>query len=197
MAHWLKSAKVLVPLLLGLAFLAALGVWRAGWWQADQVLAGRLVDYHKIYDGWWDVACDTAFDGSERRCYIQYVDVYRPRPDFAAAMVEVVYHAANDGKPDPHVRFDIEPGLSFAKARVVTKTADGDVVLDMSQCQSNTCRFSGEAGRAILNTWRNGSALHLAIEEDRAQPAKLVWPLANINTILDDFAAQRRRFDLP
>ena len=32
-------------------------------------------------------------------------------PDFAAAMVEVVYHPGEDGQPDPHVRFDIEPGI--------------------------------------------------------------------------------------
>ncbi len=193
----LKPSKQVVALLLTLAILTGLMVWRAGWLQADQSLPGRLVDYHKIYDGWWDVACDTAMDGSNRRCYIQYVDVYRPRPDFAAAMVEVVFHTGKDGKPDPHVRFDIEPGLSFRNANVVAKTADGKVLLDVSDCPSNTCRFSGEAGRAILQTWRKGIALRLEIEEGRPKPSMLTWPLGNMDAILDDFAAQRRKRDLP
>lgn len=160
-------------------------------------LAGRLVDYHKIYDRFWDVACDTAMDGTDQGCYIQYVDVYRPRPDFAAAMVEVVVHQGDDGQPDPHVRFDIEPGLSFTDTTITVTTPDTDIPIDVSDCPSNTCRFSGAEGRAILDRWRTGTAINLTIQEGRDSPATLRWPLENMGTILDDFATQRQARDLP
>ena len=43
--------------------------------QAEK-LAGRLITFKKSFDGWWDVACDTAPDGTDARCYVQYVDPY-------------------------------------------------------------------------------------------------------------------------
>ena len=138
-------------------------------------------------------------DGTDRSCHIQYVEVYRPRPEFAAAMVDVVMHDGGDEGLDPHVRFDIEPGYRFRNARVRVETADGPVPIDVSNCATNTCRFSGATGRAILEAWRKGTKLHLEIGEGRADPdpAKLSWPLANMGAILDDFAAQRRARGLP
>lgn len=184
--------------LLGVIVIVGLGA--AGWWwvqRDDHSLPGRKVDYHEIYDVFWDVACDTAMDGSDRLCYVQHVDVYRPRPEFAAAMVEVVVHEGEDGQPDPHVRFDIEPGLSFRDAAIRVVTPDGPIPIDVSDCATNTCRFSGEDGRAILAAWRQGSALELVIDEGRDVPAQLSWPLGNINAILDDFAVQRAKRGLP
>ena len=191
----LKSARALILSIAVLALVAG-GIF---WWtmRDDHKLPGRLVDYHKIYDVFWDVACDTAMDGSDRLCYVQYVDVYRPRPEFAAAMVEVVVHEGADGQSDPHVRFDIEPGLSFQNTMVGVKTEDAMIPIDVSGCASNTCRFSGDEGRAILANWRKGSAIELVIEEGRDTPAQLSWPLGNINEILDDFAAQRAERNLP
>ena len=112
-------------------------------------------------------------------------------------MVEVVVHEGEDGQPDPHVRFDIEPGLTFRNTKVSVETADGRKPIDVAGCASNTCRLSGQTGRDILALWRSGSTLHLEIEEGRDAPAQLEWPLGNINTILDDFAAQRAERGLP
>lgn len=180
----------------GLVLLVSAGA--AYWWmREDHTLKGRLVDYHEIYDRFWDVACDTAMDGSDRMCYVQYVDVYRPRPEFAAAMVEVVVHQGEDGQPDPHIRYDIEPGLSFEETSVFVEGPDGRVPIDVSACRSNTCRFSGQEGRDMLALWRSGTALHLEIEEGRGDPARLAWPLGRIDEILDDFAAQRASRGLP
>lgn len=163
----------------------------------DHILTGRKVDYHKIYDVFWDVACDTAVDGSDRGCYVQYVDVYRPRPDFAAAMVEVVYHTGADGQPDPHIRFDIEPGLSFEDTQVAVQSGGVTRPLETAHCTGETCRIKGDAARAMLDIWRQGAALTLTINEGRDAPAQLSWPLGNINTILDDLAAQRAARNLP
>lgn len=179
--------------------LACLAAGALGWalWPRGQVLEGRKVEYHQIYDTFWDVACDTATDGTDRGCYLQYVDVYRPRPDFAAAMVEVVVYEGTDGRPEPHVRFDIEPGLNFQDTQITVAKADGTVPIDISHCAGNTCRISGDPARAVLDTWRKGEALLLEIDERRDAPARLSWPLGNMATILDDFAAQRQARGLP
>ncbi|WP_299848225.1 hypothetical protein [uncultured Roseovarius sp.] len=197
MTFFLKSKFTTLAACFTVGLLVVMVAWWAGWLFPRQTLPGRLSEYHKVYDGFWDVACDTAMDGSDRRCYIQYVDVYRDRPDFAAAMVEVVYHPGDDGQPDPHVRFDIEPGYSFRETRMSVVTADGKVPFDTSDCRSNTCRRSGDAGRDMLKVWRAGSALELVIEEGRSEPAISTWPLDNINAILDDFEAQRQARNLP
>jgi hypothetical protein len=34
-------------------------------------LAGRPIIFKKTFDGWWDVACDAAPDGSDPCCYMQ------------------------------------------------------------------------------------------------------------------------------
>ncbi|QGX99812.1 hypothetical protein EI983_16670 [Roseovarius faecimaris] len=184
-----------------LTYILLLGVAGAAlawaYWPRGAVLDGRKVDYHAIYDSFWDVACDTAVDGSDRGCYVQYVDVYRPRPDFAAAMVELVYHAGADGRPDPHLRFDIEPGLSFQASRLAVTGAAGVTPIDVSHCASNTCRMSGDTARAILAALRAGEALTLEIDEGRDSPARLSWPLGNMDTILDDLGAQRAARGLP
>jgi len=196
-----KIPKTVNVALAGLLFAGcALGAiaWWGGWPPfGGQTLPGRLTEYYKTYDKNWELACDAALDGSDRRCFAQYVEVYRPRPEFAAAMVEVVYHAGDDGGPNPHVRFDIEPGLRFRDATVTVETPDGDVPLDVSDCRSNTCRFNGAAAQAILDSWRRGSFLRLEIDEGRAATAKLVWPLDEMTALLDDFERQRAARELP
>ncbi len=194
----ISALKSKPSLIVGLSLAAVLGAGGVAWtMKEDRSLKGRKVDYHKIYDVFWDVACDTAMDGSDRLCYVQYVDVYRPRPDFAAAMVEVVVHKGDDGQPDPHVRFDIEPGLSFQNTKIAIETGQGAMPIDVSQCKSNTCRFSGDEGREILALWRQGSMLSMTIDEGREELSQLSWPMQNINTILDDFATQRVERGLP
>ena len=110
--HFLLLAAVaLAPMAL-----AVLVTWGVGLIRFGQTLPGRITDHYQTYDG-WELACDMAKDGSDPRCYAQYVDVYQPRPDFAAAMVEVVMHEGAHDAPDPHVRFDIEPGAALRRGR--------------------------------------------------------------------------------
>ncbi len=182
--------------LLPFLVLSGLTSWQLGWLEPRQTLPGRISTYHKVY-GFWDVACDTAMDGTDQLCYIQYVDVYRPRPDFAAAMVEVVMHGGADGRADPHVRFDIEPGFTFRDTRIAVITPSGAQTVDIAHCKGSTCRISGEPARVLLTTWAKGSVMTLEIEEGRAQLAQLSWPLNDIVPILEDFAAQRSARDLP
>ena len=69
-------------------------------------LDGRLITFKKSFDGWWDVACDTAPDGTDARCYVQYVDPYRTTPHLRAAMVDFLYRKTTGGKAEPIITFD-------------------------------------------------------------------------------------------
>lgn len=188
--------RLLIAFALSVLALLGLVVWQLGWLEQRQTLPGRLSEYHKVY-GFWDVACDTATDGSDRRCYVQYVDVYRLRPDFAAAMVEVVMHEGADGRPNPHIRFDIEPDFTFRNTTMAVLTPAGAQPVDISHCAVSSCRIIGGPARDLLRMWRRGSAITLDVGEGRAVPARLSWSLDDINIILDDFAAQRAARNLP
>lgn len=189
--------RALIAFAIPCVLLLGLTIWQLGWSAGPAGLPGRLVDYHKIYDGFWDVACDTAMDGSDRRCYIQYVDVYRPRPEFAAAMVEVVMHEGDGDVPDPHIRFDLEPGLSFLNTEIVIESQTGSIPIDVSHCAVNTCPISGDVARQILSHWHSASAITLEIREGRPEPARLSWPMENFDKIFEDFGAQRALRNLP
>ena len=182
--------------------LTALGsAWAMGWLAQQHKLMGRLIDYKRVEGGLWEMACDTAVDGSDAGCYIQYVDVYRSRPDFAAAMVEIVYRDGADGEPDPHIRFDIEPGFRIRDAVMTLHGPDMDTgngrSIDLSHCRRNTCVIAGQAGRALIADWRDADRLDFVIEEGRDIPARRSWQMVNFPDLLDDFAAQRAARDLP
>lgn len=188
---WFALMFVVAVLALGLALLLPNR-------HQGQKLAGRHSEYHKVYDGWWDVACDTAMDGGDRRCYVQYVDVYSPRPDFRAAMVEVVYRRATDGSAEPVVTFDIEPDLSFRDVALSVSRADGSQhPLNTGDCSGPKCSAAGTAATKMLAEWRKGYSLSLTLREKGGTMRQLSWPLGNINAILDDYAEQRASRNLP
>lgn len=196
MAFVPRRILVITAGLIGVLALAVLAGWGLGLIRFGQILPGRVTDHYAAHDG-WELACDTATDGSDPRCYVQYVDVYRSRPDFAAAMVEIVMRKGAQGRPDPHVRFDIEPGLDLGKGRLEIATADGVVPVDLSTCRKNSCLFSGPDGRALLDIWRRGTELRLTILEKRGEAVQLAWPLSGMGPLLDAFARARRARDLP
>ena len=189
--------RLLTAFTLPVLVLLGLVVWQLGWLAGPDKLPARVSEYHKVYDGFWDVACDSALDGTDRRCYIQYVDVYRPRPDFAAAMVEVVMHEGPGAQPDPHIRFDLEPGLSFLDATIAIEGPSGPLAVDVSHCAVNTCPISGDAARGILAQMLEADALTLRINEGRSEITQLSWPLETFPVLFDDFAARRAERDLP
>ena len=176
--------------LLGLIFVAALAAWQLGPVRFGQTLPARVTDHYETYDG-WQLACDTAKDLSDPNCYLQYVDPYRPRPDFAAALVLL---QMKDGKPE--LMFGIEPGLKFTEARIEMETSNGRVPLDFSDCRKNSCTFSGQAANDLLDRLKTGQTLHLQLAE-KDGPVNLSWPLQSMTQMLDDFAVERQKRGLP
>lgn len=164
--------------------------------QAEQ-LAGRLITFKKTFDGWWDVACDTAPDGSDARCYVQYVDPYQVKPKFRAAMVDFLYRRTADGAAEPVITFDVEPDLSFARdVRLAIIGADGaEKAVTVAACPSGKCVFAGGAAKAMLIRW--SGAQRLRIREHSGEIVVREWPLGNMREIVRIIAEQRKARGLP
>ncbi len=185
----------LTALLIAAATLAASASAQSG------TLPGRLITFKQVFDGWWDVACDTAPDGTDPRCYVQYVDPYSLPPKFRAAMVDLLYRrsAGGKGEAEPVITFDIEPGLSFARdVTMQIERADGTrEAMAVAQCPTAKCIYAGAAAEAILQRWSSARTLHMKIKEHDGRIWQRRWPLTNIATIVRIIAEQRRLRGLP
>lgn len=198
-----SSSPSLKLIYAGLA-LATLGLGGAAFVQLGdlslfgQKLEERQTSFFKNYDGWWDLVCDAALDGSDEHCYLQYVDVYSPRPDFRAAMVELTYSEDEAGNSEPHLLFNIEGDLSFRQARMAVRRADQvEVPLPLTGCNGAACSIKGEAASTFLAEWQQGESLTIELIERDDQPKLLSWPLGNMPVILAGLAEQRKARNLP
>lgn len=162
-------------------------------------LPGRLLTYHKVFDVWWDVACDTAPDGTDARCYAQYVDVYSPRPHLRAAIVDFLYRRGSDGQPEPVITFNIEPDLSYARdAEMQVVRKDGSTsAIDASACPTAKCVYTGDAGRKMLKTLSDAKTLVLLVKEKSGKTVERRWPLRNMAEMIRIIAEQRKKRGLP
>ncbi len=162
-------------------------------------LDGRLITFKKTFDGWWDVACDTAPDGTDARCYVQYVDPYSLPPNLRAAMVDFVYRKSSNGTAEPVISFDVEPDLSFARDVEMTIVGeDGSAKrVAMHGCPTGNCVFTGTTARVLLVRWSNAKLLRLRINERSGKTVMREWPLGNMREILRTIKAQRKARGLP
>ncbi|MGI9475775.1 MAG: hypothetical protein ACR2PI_03665 [Hyphomicrobiaceae bacterium] len=164
-----------------------------------ETLPGRLITFKKTFDGWWDVACDTAPNGSDARCYVQYVDPYRVTPKLRAVMVDFLYRRADDGDAEPVITFDVEPDLSFARdVRLAIVGADGtEKEIAVSACTGGKCVFAGGKAKAMLIRWSGAKRLRLRIREHGGEIVVREWPLGNMREIVRLIGEQRKVRGLP
>ena len=181
---------------------AAIGLFLASGWlhatKADQ-LPGRLITFKKTFDGWWDVACDTAPDGSQPRCYVQYVDAYQVKPKLRAVMVDFLYRRSVDGRSAPVITFDVEPDLSFARdvRLAIIGEDDAEKAVSVIDCPTGKCVFAGGTAQAMLIRWSRAKALRLRIREADGKIVERSWPLRHMREILQIIAAERKARGLP
>ena len=164
-----------------------------------QSLPGRLITFKTTFDGWWDVACDTAPDGTDARCYTQYVDVYVPPPKLRGVMVDFVYRVSQDGRSEPVIMFDIEPGLTFSDDAKAYVMANGrrTAQLGLGHCRSANCVVTGAAARRILTDWSAAEELVWIIRETSGDRVVRTWPLGNVARMIAIMAEQRKLRKLP
>ena len=186
------SAKVIGASSLALLIGAGIFFQQGGFSLFAQKLKPLDIAYHKTYDGWWDVACDSEMDGANGRCYVQYVDVYSQRPDFRAAMLQLVFFKDTSGKSQPRLSFILERDLDTEAVRLDVKKGDAMVErFKLSGCSGSDCVIEGEAAARMLEAFRTGDQLAITLPETGERPKTLSWPLHNAGALLDDFAAQR------
>lgn len=141
--------------------------------------------------GIWNSICDERPENGilRQRCYIRYVDVFSPRPDFAAQFLFIHLHQGHE-----IAEFGIEPGTLFAANGF--RIEAGDHILWQTRrpgCLSGlSCRFNQTQAPALLMAMQSGTVMRFVFRDRHGQPRDLRWPLAGFTSALADFRNQSR-----
>lgn len=144
-----------------------------------------IVDHHASF-GLWDSMCDHRdTDGAtKRRCYLRYVDVFSPRPAFAAQFVFVT--------PGPRIEFGIEPGTLFRMDGFRIEK-DGKVTWSAPKpaCLAGlACIYDGKPAEWLLGHMTDGGVFVFVFTDRHGQPQSLRWDLAPFAAAHQDFREQ-------
>ncbi len=147
-----------------------------------------VVDHHRAF-GPWDAMCDHRVTGEmrEERCYIRYVDVFSPRPDFAAQFLFVT--------PGPRIEIGIEPGTRFPEDGFRIER-DGAALWSAPQAGclvGLACIFEDAEAEALLAAMLAGDRFAFDFTDRHGAPQSLRWNLAPFAAALADFEAEAAR----
>ena len=152
-----------------------------------------VVDFSSRHDG-WDTSCDQHKERKERRCYVRYVDVYAPRPQFGAAFAFVQW--GEDG--ESVIEFSFERGTRFRDGGFAVIEGDGNVwALDTAQCAANRCELTGDEADALFAALTPGRDLTLRFADRYGRIWERQWPAGGFAAALADFRAQSMARGLP
>ncbi len=151
---------------------------------------------HQQTHGIWTTACDERGEGAafEQRCYIRRVDVFSPRPAFAA---QFLFVTATEGGAT--VEFGLEPGTLFAPGKFRIEK-DGTRVWSTLRpgCLTGlSCSFTGSAGKNLLTIMQDGGEMAFDFRDRHGASQSLRWPLSGFRDALADFNAQSHIRNLP
>ena len=147
-----------------------------------------VVDHYKPF-GLWDSICDHRMtEGVKKeRCYLRYVEVFSPRPNFAAQFVFVT--------PEPQVEIGLERGTLFDRDGMRVEDMGGTLwSTNRLGCRTGlTCTFTGEEAEALLAAMEDGTVFAFDFTDRHGAPQKLRWDLTRFADAIADF---RREADL-
>ncbi|MEP2534100.1 hypothetical protein [Shimia sp.] len=158
---------------------------------------GEWVVTHYETFGIWNSICDERPEqnGISQRCYIRWVDIFSPRPKFAAQFLFVT------PEPDgPQVDFGIEAGTFFAPDGFRITDNNGAVLWSTARggCLTGlTCTFAGADATPVLDAMHNGAEFRFTFTDRHATPQDLTWSLAGFAESYVDFVAQSQARNLP
>lgn len=145
------------------------------------------VTYQKPY-GLWDVFCDARDD--EERCYIRYVEVYAPRPDFGAMFVFVTPDGIDFGMEAGTLFGETGPRIELDGAQVWAANGLG--------CRTGvSCNLTGNAATAFLDAARNGGTLRMTFTDRQGREQDLAWGLSRFADAFADWQNQSTARGLP
>lgn len=150
---------------------------------------------HQQKHGIWSTICDEReADGAlEKRCYIRHVEVFSPRPKFAA---QFLFVTANRGG---EVEFGIEPGTFFRPGDFRLER-DGQVAWSTARLGCMTglaCSFDGAHAQELLAEMQAGGGFVFAFRDRHGEGRMLNWPLDGFDAALTDFNRQSQARNLP
>ena len=128
-----------------------------------------------------------------QRCYLRRVDVFSPRPKFAAQFLFITPEV--DGYK---VDFGMEPGTLFSPNGFRIETMQGDIWRTrFPGCLTGlSCTFSGASADSLIASMKDGDAFRFTFRDRHGQPQDLTWSLAGFDAAWDDFQMQSKARDL-
>lgn len=142
---------------------------------------------HFFKSGIWESICDerTEDDHLRQRCYIRLVDVFSPRPKFAAQFLFITPEP-----PGMRIEFGMEPGTLFAPDGF--RMTDGAEVSWQTQrpgCLTGlTCIFTGPEADILLQAMQRSERFLFTFVDRHGRKTELDWPLIGFNEAFQDFA---------
>ncbi|CUJ16312.1 hypothetical protein [Cognatishimia activa] len=134
-------------------------------------------------------SCDERQESDQlnQRCYLRYVDVFSPHPEFAAQFFFVVN--TEDG---PEVDFGMEAGTLFSPNGFRIEGENGELwkTRRVGCLTGLTCTFSGEDADALLAAMRDGDAFRFTFRDRHGKSQDLIWSLDGFSDAFADFNAQ-------
>ena len=144
-----------------------------------------VVDHHRAF-GLWDSMCDHRVTGdqTEQRCYLRYVDVFSPRPQFGAQFFFLT--------PGPEIEFGLEAGTLFPPDgfRIVS---EGQTTWSAPQpgCLVGlACLYDQDDAATLLEAMAAGGSFKFTFTDRHGQPQNLEWSLSRFADAVADFNAQ-------
>ncbi|WP_371171551.1 hypothetical protein [Aliiroseovarius sp. 2305UL8-7] len=153
------------------------------------------VTYQETREG-WDTVCDERGEGPDfiQRCYLRRVDVFSPRPEFAAQFLFVT--ASENGAS---VEFGIEPGTLFVPGnfRILRDGASVWSSLHPGCLTGLSCTYSGQDAVDLLAEMETSDSFAFDFRDRHGKQQSLRWPLARVGEGLNDLQDQLRARNLP
>ena len=176
------------------ALVVALGAFGFVQYRSSLNTAGDWAVTHYKAFGLWDAICDQrqARTGLQERCYLRYVDVFSPRPQFAAQFIFITVSGT------PEVDIGLERGTRFRPEGM--RIEDDTKVLwstDRRGCmRGGKCRFSGTEAEPIFAALEAGDTFAFDFVDRHGNERALRWDLGAMKDALMDLSTETRRRNL-
>ncbi|MCR9135264.1 MAG: hypothetical protein NXI27_04665 [Alphaproteobacteria bacterium] len=166
-------------------FICALSITAAAQDRAGRDTPSDWRVKHYVPFGLWDSVCDERPEGDviRQRCYLRYVEVYSPRPNFLATFVFVY---PEDGQSVVEIGF--ERGTRYADEGFKVMR-NGQVVWTLGDTclRSSPCRLNNGEAQSLLDHFADGDTLVQDFRDRHGKPWRLEWDLSRLGEALQDY----------
>ncbi|MEL6517192.1 MAG: hypothetical protein AAFQ39_05705 [Pseudomonadota bacterium] len=135
-----------------------------------QDTAGAWAPTFTSRHGDWDVTCDARGDGAarEERCYMRYIDIYAPQPNFG---VLFMFLEIEDAAPVISLGREFETDLVATALRVSPGWTRSEVL-----CTGGPCEIAGPQALAMVEALSAGGMLEIGFTDATGADQLRQWP---------------------